>query len=255
MKIFGRHCAAALATFALMATTAVMAGEPQAPAAKSIDVGLIVDKKFQAKYYVINNEEIMVKLQASGLKAEIVDSDILLKSGKEQRARYKRLAVFYYFLFNAEALAGIDDYVKGGGLLVTNSHFAFLDVNSNHICEDEIDKRLEPQDIPHGIFGHSSVQLQNIESLIDCPLTKGLQKGVAVPCNLITCESQNVSATVAVDATAVRQGDQSQIKQMPVVAYRNVGNGAFVYLGIPGDNTLLKNSFSPETLAWLTSGE
>jgi len=221
--------------------------------ARKIDVGVLADPKFKMDWYLKRSEQYLAKLLAAGMSAEKVNADIFLSQNKDKREQYKRIAIFYYYLFSPEMYSGMEDYVKNGGLLITNSYMNSLDMNGNYVYDKNIDKEIDGATRLHGIDSYAAVQLQDITPKIECPLTKGLEKGQAIKCPCAMSETKGAGATVVITGTAFRRNGQIPIKEMPVIAFKQMGNGSIIYLGPPDQEALFKNCFSNEVLEWLTN--
>ena len=74
-------------------------------------------------------------------------------------------------------LEGMDDYVRDGGLLVTNASLILLDANANY--------RVDPgEGVTHfasdgflGVLGHASCTMDRLLVMRPSPLTAGLAEG------------------------------------------------------------------------------
>lgn len=247
MNTFVKCCGAILA-LASLASTSPAADIPKADA-RTVDAGVLIDRKFKDPSYLKRNAKFLERLQASGLKAELID----VEENRDRIRQCKRLAVFCYFLFTPETYAELAAYARGGGLVVTNSYLSYVDANANHVYDKAVDRTLKPKELLHGVNCRAAVTLKDIASQIDCPLTRGFEKGKAIECSLAMGETKNIDATVVLTGTAFRKAGDAPMQGMPVVAFKNLGDGAFVYLGIPEDEALFKNCFSGDVLDWLTN--
>ena len=89
-------------------------------------------------------------------------------------------------------------------------------------------------------------------------MTRGLENGKVHESSSMMSETKETGATVIVTATAFRtwgsqKNQETPIKNMPVLAFLHLGEGAFIYIGIPDNETLFRNCFSKEVLDWLTN--
>jgi len=229
----------------LLAILSFAVGEEKIPN-RDIDVGIFSDVNNPQRTYEKRIPEFRNKLMAYGLKVESVDEDIFLPGNKDKRDKHKRILILYYYTFPEDICSGMNDYVRSGGLLISNANISPYN-----------NKARKVKISIHGIYASSSVRLKDICSLIECPLTRGLEKGKNIECQLWTRKSQDSGAEILVSGSAVAGKDKEDkeiiINKMPVVAFKHSGNGAFIYLGIPDNEQLLKNCFSDETLDWLTS--
>jgi hypothetical protein len=198
-------------------------------------------------------------VKETGLSPEGVDVSIFLRQNKAQRDQFKRILIpCAGDRFTPEMHEGMDDYVRSGGLLITNSSLLILDAGVG----PKADKGIATTDYPMkhflGVRGHSSCLMRRIKVLQECPLTKGLETNtwVTLEQELGGRDTRNCSAEVVVVANrvkkAVEQGEQ------PFLTYKHQDKGACIYLvgqiGEKPDRTLsriLANICCPETIEWL----
>jgi len=195
-----------------------------------------------------------------GLKPEWVDPDIFLPANKAKRDRYQRLAISSYTdWFSRKMYEGMNDYVKSGGLLITNSSLVLEDVNANYRIEAAIDKiTTYPTETFLGVRGTQSVVMSRIRAVEACPLTKGLRPGAWIELKkpLGGRRTRNRSAEGVVQSDCQMRG--KRLPPQPFLTFKHQSKGACIYLvGQVGDlrdptlRRIFKNVFSARTLDWL----
>jgi len=238
------------------------------------EVGIIEYKKFEWKstenYYKTFTKYLFDTISNLGFKPEWIEMDIFLPENKAERDRYKRIIISSAGIwFTPEMYEGMADYVKSGGLLITNSSLIGIDMNRNYKLDEE--DKYQANEIV-GVFGHASTQMNKILVEIECPLTKGIPKGEWIPLETKVSGrvTTNKSATVLIIAERYHPGwDDPNYKgwkppkgNQPFLTFKHSGKGACIYivpvLGSAKDKYLsiiLKNCLSKETLEWLTAGD
>jgi len=222
---------------------------------RNIEVGVLADTHYSPdRMKQINHS--FNRIASYGLQPEKTDASIFLAGNKTARDRYKRILVLFYSIFTPEMYAGMEDYVRSGGLLIMNSPMDQTDMNGNYVFDKGTDKTIRNR--IHGIHAFANVKLKNIAVKLESPLTKGLENGKVHESSSMMSETKETGATVIVTATAFRtwgsqKNQETPIKNMPVLAFLHLGEGAFIYIGIPDNETLFRNCFSREVLDWLTN--
>jgi len=229
------------------------------------EVGVVEYKKFEWKSsdycYKIYTKYLFDTISNLGFKPEWIEMDIFLPENKTERDRYKRIVISTSAIwFTPEMYEGMDDYVKSGGLLITNSSLIGIDINRNYKL-DEGDK-YEANEIV-GVYGHASAQMSKIFVEIECPLTKGIPVGewISLEAKVAGRVTINKSATVLITSDRIYKEETSG--NQPFLTYKHSGKGACIYivpvlLDLEKNKyllTILKNALSKETLEWLTIGE
>lgn len=224
---------------------------------RTIEVGVLADTRYPDMVNRIKHIDYYVKkLVSYGLEPQKIDTSIFLDANKTKRDQYKRILVLFYYIFTPEMYAGMEDYVKNGGLIITNSTMAYTDMNDNYVYDKDTDKTIKKR--IHGIYAFANVKLKDIAVKLECPLTKGFENGKVYESSSMMSETKESGATVVVTATAFRtwgskKSQETPLPPIPVLAFLHIKNGAFIYLGIPDNEMLFKNCFSNEVLNWLTN--
>ncbi len=230
--------------------------------AREFDVGILLDTRDPAyaekKSYQKLADEYKNKLTAMKLKIKEVNADIFLPANQAEAAKYKRIFIpFWHMVFPLQAYDGMNEYVRGGGLILTDSILSGIDTDGDFKMDytTSLKKKQKKPDHPRqgfhaptGVVAHSTVEVKNITSLAQCPVTLGLTSGETTPMNFKMRQVTNHRATVVVTGDGVRK-DQ-EFKAMPVVTFLHEGKGAFLYIPVNVE-LFFKNAFSEETLDWL----
>ena len=223
---------------------------------KNKEICFLSDKRYDLKRY----QKIKERKELTAIKkifpgTEVNNFDILLTQKQDVLNKYKRLYIASaYTLFSLKQLAGLENFIKNGGLVISSSGLNLIDKNMN-FKYDKGDKSLRKQGGIAGIIRFATVKIENIKINITCPLTKGMEEGKIVAVNWMGGRVHNVNAEVLVCGDAVYQSKQ-KLKDMPIVTYKKIGKGAIIFLNVLGDNKIfLKNSLSPLALEWLVDCE
>jgi hypothetical protein len=198
-------------------------------------------------------------VRTAGLDPEAVDVDIFLSTNRDQRNRYKRLLIPTATDWFSQAMyEGMDDYVRSGGLLITNCSLILLDADANYRIDpgDHVTKFAQTTFL--GVRGHAGCTMGRLKILHDCPLTSGLAPGTWLRLDrpLSGRQTHNLSAEVLAVSDRIESGkDQGE---QPFLTFKHQGHGACVYLvgqiGPRSESTLVRllaNLFAPATLKWL----
>ncbi len=167
-------------------------------------------------------------------------------------------------LFSYEMYEGMTEYVKNGGLLITNESAMQIDANQNYRNDSE-DRYWEKDGFPLvGVYGSSSCRMIKMKILQDTPLTKGLPLNKWIELNPPSGgrECKIIKGTAVESISAYLSDDSKGYRPMkqPLMTYNHLGYGACIYIipriNINMDKTLkviLKNLLNENTLEWLTS--
>jgi hypothetical protein len=193
-------------------------------------------------------------VQQTSLKPETVDVDIFLPQNRDARNRYKRLFIPAGAEWFTKAMyEGMGEFVRDGGLLITNSGLYLLDTNANYRADHPTVISDLARDTFLGVRAHASATIRRLKVQQSCPLTAGVPAGDWIPLDPATGgrDTLNRSAEV-VFISDCPKGEQ------PFITVKHSGRGACIYLvgqvGKTPDKTLvqiLKNVCSPATLEWL----
>jgi hypothetical protein len=194
-----------------------------------------------------------------GLEPEWVDVDIFLPQNKAQRDQYKRIVIpTATEWFTLKMYEGMDDYVRSGGLLITNCSCILLDANENYKVDKDDTTTDFCRDNFLGVRGHASALMGQIKVLQECPLTKGLEANTWIKLGpeMAGRDTRNCSAEVVIVSDRIKKG--AVAGEQPFLTYKHIKNGACIYLvGQIGDKMdknvrqIITNALSPETLEWL----
>ncbi|MDD3926150.1 MAG: hypothetical protein PHT33_05785 [bacterium] len=215
-------------------------------------------------------KELYQVVEETGISPEWVDVDIFLPDNRAKRDDYKRICIpSPAYWFTPKMLEGMEDYVKSGGLLVTNSSLSILDkddsydVNSKNVVSTRI-----PAQRFLGVYGQKGCTIKKIkiQPEMECPLTKGLEKGTWLDLQMPMAGrvTRNVSAEKVIVSDCVQKEKVSA--EQPFLTFKHLDNGACIYLvgqirmplkSMNDKNMvqIIRNILSSETLEWLCGGD
>ena len=165
-------------------------------------------------------------------------------------------------IFSPEMIDGMIQYVADGGLIITESIMNGIDANGDFREDFSLfqapakRKKGHPRPNgwpPSGVIAHSSMKIESVTAVIECPLSKGFTVSKPMPVsfsfrNVIRADGNVIFTASAVARNGRRKGS------MPLASVYNVGKGTFVFIPFQIE-TLVKNALSAETLDWLTDQE
>lgn len=190
------------------------------------------------------------------VKPEWVDVDIFLPHNRVQADNFKRIIIPRSAnWFTMEMYEGMLQYVKSGGLLITQSALLLLDKNADYKGGDP-DTTMFARKSFMGVSSSGSSQMREMKVLQENALTKGFAMNEWVKFNdtLYGRISKNQSAQEVIIA---KQKWKDGEGEGTFLAYKSTGQGACIYLDgsfIPKEPVivrLMKNILSEETLKWL----
>ena len=199
--------------------------------------------------------------EVSSYESDLVSVDIFLEANAEKRAAYKRIIIpNVACTFTPEMYEGMREYVKNGGLLITNSSLLIIDNDKTYKRRSKGETFWKPCFDLIGVRGTGSTSMSKIKVEVACPLTEGLPVG-----EWITLETKvGGRKTVGHSATVLITTERPSGYNQPFLAFKHTGKGACIYIVPPYGNIplpskdkyiLLKNALSKKTLEWLTLGE
>ncbi|MDD3926983.1 MAG: hypothetical protein PHT33_10055 [bacterium] len=209
-------------------------------------------------------------VRGTSVSPEWVDVDIFLPENKAKRDEYKRIAIpASACWFTQKMFEGMEDYVKSGGLLITNSSLVLLDKDNSY---DVTSKTSVVTNVPTerflGVDGTMSTEVKRIkvQPEMDCPLTQGLEKGAWIDLQvpMFGRVIGKVTAEKAIISDYTVKGNVAG--EQPFLTFKHLEKGACIYLvgyiltsqeSIKDANTvqIFKNIFSAKTLDWLCAGD
>ena len=201
-------------------------------------------------------------LKALGFKPEWVDVDIFLKKGKAERDACKRIVIPQLCdVFTREMYEGMDDYVRGGGLLFTQVSCVIEDTDKSY-SHNKGDKVIDytPKGFL-GVRGTGGCAMNEIKVLVESPLTEGLKVGewIKLP---KTTYGRRTSPRGAEVLIVAKQENRGKTLEGPFLTVKKSGKGACVYLvgyfssmKQPTMARLVKNALSEKTLKALCPRE
>jgi len=212
-------------------------------------------------------EELYQIVGETGISPEWVDVDIFLPENKARRDEYKRIAIpCIANWFTGKMLEGMDDYVKSGGLLITNSSLILLDADESYDTKGRSTATKLPSERFLGVYGHSHCEMKRIKVQMECPLTEGLKRDLWLDLQMPMGgrEVHNVSAERVIDSDRVKKDKVAG--EQPFLTFKHMEKGACIYLVGQAEGQLksmkdenmvqiIKNIFSAKTLDWLCSGD
>lgn len=244
--------------------------EPGEGTRRAKDVGIVSYRKFQRDKAEIRFKRrilpLFSRMKALGLEPAWVSVDIFLPRHKEERDRFKRIFIPSDALtFSPAMYEGMTDYVRSGGLLISNSALLGIDRNADYRLDVKSGDAMFYKRRPFetlGVHAHSTAYSAKIKSIVECPLTNGMPVGEERELggkHYMRCTT-NVSATMVV-AADLSYKEKRLFRRRPVVCLKHQDRGACIYISPSvlsgrGDIPLLfRNALSAETLEWLTAGE
>ncbi len=211
--------------------------------------------------YLFNKllHELKNRKQAFALESQTIFNP----ENKTQRELYKRIYIpAGAHSFSEKMYQGMADYVENGGLLITDSAMVYVDGNSD---DDGKNDKLSPlsETLVTGIKGRQSGKINQIKSVVECPLTRGLKnktwqdivKDVFVRRYIKASNAKVLVLCQEVDQTGALSGAPK-----PFLCFRHEGRGACVFLAGRMDTNAFKsklisqifdNLFDKKTLDWL----
>ena len=204
-------------------------------------------------------------IKEAGYEPALVSEDIFLEKNKTECMKYKRIIIpAMTFLFSGEMYNGMTEYVKNGGLLISNESGMKIDVNGNY-NDDSEDSYWGNEGFPLiGVYGFSSCVIEKIKILQQTPITMGLPLNEWLnlapaaggrECKIVKSNAVELAGAYLSDASK----GYRPMKQ-PLLTYNHLGCGACIYI-VPRIHekmdknlkTIFKNILSPNTLEWLTA--
>ena len=247
----------------LNAVNWLAASEPEAPP-RDKEAGVLDYRTFDFRkaqlYHKAFTQPLFGAVEKAGFKPEWVTMDVFRAANKGQRDRYRRILIAWgSHWFSREMYDGMEDYVKNGGLLITNVVLAGVDDDDNN-KSDNTSWINRPGNPLIGIFGHSGVHIAKIKVESECPLTKGLLVGEWTPLDVKVTGRMAFGYGATVLATSDATYKDRPHRDQPFLTYKHHGKGACVYINAVATNeneshiqAILSNALSAGTLAWLTS--
>lgn len=236
---------------------------PDVQAKRDKDVAIVKYDKYEygAKRQWCIRSLVKVVKKANDNTPDLVNADIFLPFNSEKRDTYKRILIpAIAFWFSPEMYNGMTEYVKNGGLLITNSIMNGIDEDADYNRKGAKSFG-KPGNPLVGVFGISTVQMNKIMIKENSPLSEGLSSGDWIELETKTSgsQTQNRSATVLIISDSLYKNKPS--RQQPFLTYKHLGKGACIYI-VPAISvknrfvfSILKNALSKNTLEWLTAGE
>ncbi len=201
----------------------------------------------------------MQMIQEAGLTPEPVDVDIFLATNRAERNRYRRIFIPPGSEWFSQAMyAGMTEYVRDGGLLITCSGLLLLDANANYRADDGEGIHDYAQNTVLGVRASASALIHQLKVVQSCPLTAGLPADGWI--TLSTPASGRAATTRSAEVAIISDRSQKDRPngEQPFLTYKHTGRGGCVYLvgtaGKTSDKTLtqlLSNLCSRATLEWL----
>ncbi len=201
-----------------------------------------------------------------GLSADFVDVDIFLPENKKQRQSYCRILIpSQAFHFTPVMYDGMADYVRQGGLLISNSNLLGIDQNGDRKFNLEDGDTYWSGKRGHfntlGVYGHSGATITNLTVEVECPLSTGLPVStVLIPENPLRGRvTLNKSAEVIITGDGAYK--EQILRNRPMLSYKHIAHGACIYVNpdlLTQDHWMRQiaiNCLSAQTLAWLTLQE
>ena len=240
----------------------------RAPAAvRNNDIAVITFKDFshpKAKLYHRKDETLAFNnIKKVKLKAVWQTPDIFNSANREKCNSFKRIFIPYTaFAFSPEMYDGMTEYVKNGGLLITNNVLSTIDVdNDSKIDWKNGDKNYsKPGFHTIGVFSPFTIKITNIEVVKACPITAGLPVNKKREVSFYGRYIRFSKATPLVIAEGLYRNTRKH-SNSPLVTFMHQGKGACIFLGprMSYKNEWLvkifNNTLSQDTLEWLTAGD
>ena len=248
---------------AVAATIVALTLGLSATAARDKELGVI---NYFAKYEYPNeikkqkalekdSQTFFAEIEKLGQKPEWVDTDVFLAANQTQRDSYKRLLIpAAANWFTKEMYDGMLDYVRNGGLLITQSALLLLDNDGSYRCGGTATTAMCRKTFL-GVTANGGAEKPEIKVLVDNPLTRGLKVGEWLKADRVS--GRFVAEGSAKTAVIAKQTNKKGDSEGPLVTWKSTGKGACVFIACafhpkdPALVTLMKNALSEETREWL----
>jgi len=244
----------------IVSTLFILPGNVSAQEKREKEIAIVkYDKgEYGAKRQTVTRCLAKAVKEATGNEADLVSEDIFLPENRGKRDSYKRILIPRIAIwFTPKIYEGMTEYVKDGGLLITNAAMSGRINEDKQGAKSHFGKAGNPL---VGVRGHSAVQMTKIMVKVNCPLTEGLSFD-----NWIDLETKpygrrttNRNATALIVSDSLYKG---KLFNQPFLTYKHLGKGACIYI-VPAISTkskyislIFKNVLSSKTLEWLTAGD
>lgn len=225
-----------------------------------LDYSLVYNQRYRGASLRIKDEIITC---FKGLRIpHVVIKPFLFNQNKSTECNlYKRIFIPAMSpCFTEEMYKGMVNYVKKGGLLISNSMLTHLDLNYNF----KLDNNDKVNDFAAnnllGIKGRMSGKIDKLTILKKCPITEGLPLQQELTLSVIQSGrgvTTNLHATVLINSSLA---GTYKFRQTPYLTFFHQGKGAAIFvngrftLKSMDDQTiqkLLVNIMNEKTLSWL----
>ncbi len=248
--------------FCIISSAIAVAAEDRSKELGIIDYFAKYEHHDQRRHKIYDKmiKKLFADIAKLGVKPEWADVDIFLSGKAKERNQYKRIMIPYWGdWFTKEMYEGMLDYVKSGGLLITQSGLSLEDKNSDYQCGDIGVIKLARNSFL-GVRGSGGARKTEIKAIMVNPLTKDLKQNtwLDIGKKVYGRANRNISANVAVIA---KQEFRKKVVEGPFLTWKQAGKGACIYFSCvywpdnPPINQLMKNVLSEETLKWLCPRE
>ena len=226
-----------------------------------LDYGAVYTSRYLASAKRLK-KEVFSFFENAGFKPVTVSPVLFFPKNRAARNQYKRIFIpGMSTCFTLEMYAGMVDYVKSGGLLITNTLLMHADLNGNFAFDSQDKLDNFPVSRLMGVEGRMSGKIKQITPLKTCPVTDGMDVNLKIPLTIAQSGrlvTRNLSATVLIMSnTSGKTGDYTH---MPYATFFHIGYGATIFINgnfnartlkDPVAAKLLMNIMSPKTLGWL----
>ena len=209
-------------------------------------------------------KKLLNELKKRGQVFNLESPSIFNPEYKSKRELYKRIYIpVGSHCFSEKMYRGMADYVKSGGLLITNCAMVYVDVNGDGEVGKNDKLSLLSETLVTGIRGRQGGKVNQLKSIVKCPLTTGLEdKKWQSIANYVYVRKYIKASNAKVLALCqeVDKTGASLSAPKPFLSFRHEGHGACVFIAgkmSPAAfktkliSQLFDNLFNNKTLNWL----
>jgi len=194
------------------------------------------------------------RVKAVDDRAEWVDVDIFLPDRKEERDKWQRLIIAYPTdYFTLKMYEGMLDYIRSGGLLITQISGVLVDANENYEHDEGTTSSFALENFV-GVHGASGCIIDQVKVVEQSPLTEGISTDdwqTLDPPVGSRCTTNQKAKVLMISKQQCKGPEQ----QGPYLSVMSVSKGACVYVAgalnsmqCAVQGQVMKNCLSPQTL-------
>jgi len=226
---------------------------------QSAEVGFIKYETYPDYYQKARFNQAVKALTDAGFNPVIIpeDTDIFLPRNAEKIKQYKRIWIpSYAHAFTPAMYQGMEQYVRGGGLLISCSLLQSIDANADYKFEARTDASYSYRNVNPltGSQSHWAQPYSALKITVPSPLTTGIElpeyrEMPDLPVGRVARKVTTMQVMIA-GRTVAKDGPAEGY----LLACNSLGKGAVIlYSGSAGglSNQIVKNILSQDTLEWL----